>query len=97
MFAIEEYLNGSADEISAGKRVAARVGGKRSRRSDLDGNRTSGGRRRSDFGGVFGGEVTMCGGGGSEFEGTVMVEPERLHRRRACGAGWLEQIGRAHV
>lgn len=58
-FAIEEYLNGSADEISTRKRVAAGVDGKRSWRSDFDGNGASGGRRRGDFGGVFGGEMTM--------------------------------------
>lgn len=84
---MEEYVNGSADEISAGKRVTMRTDGKSSRPSDLDGNGASVGRRRSDFGGVFGGEVTMRSGGGGGFEVTVTGEPEHLHRRRACDAG----------
>lgn len=88
---MEEYINDSTDEISAGKRVAARVDGKSSRRSDNDGNGASGGRRRSDFGGVFSGEMTMCGGGGGGFEVRVTGEPEYLHRRRTCGAGYLER------
>lgn len=76
---MEEHINDSTDEISAGKSIAAGIDGKSSRGSDHDGNGASGGRRRSDFGGVFGGEMTMCGGG---FEVRVTGEPEYLHRRR---------------